>query len=661
MFFSVLPLLLTTASLVRADELHFEYEAYNDGQWGTFPNNYYRSINAKTPQLQVNLWKKELMSKGGSHIFIRHDGHTPGAGSHSQDSAPLILNTEDLSAVYVNRSYNAVFNVAVQQDRGVPYLTYYGGPMSGIGLGDGFAHALDSEYREIYHVAAQNLAVKADIHEFAMTGHGTAIVTAYELVPWDLSAFSTSPRAKFGNIKDSVFQEIDLDTNEVLFQWRASEHINMSGSYEQLGNPDWGWDFFHINSIQKSKDGNYLISARHMHSIYMINGETGDVMWTLGGKFNEFAELPYPEGETFGDPLLTMAWQHHAQFYPGSDEKEITFFDNHVLNFNGYGCTRDCSRGVHIRLDYDAPNNNRNKTVQLLHEYRHPVGLQSQSQGSVQVLDNGNVFVGWGRNPAFTEHLPDGTVVFDVQFSPWRSEATNNDGLDNYRAYRYDWIGTPHWNPDIMAERSEDGSVRVWMSWNGATEVAEWVVLGHDSENNIDGARKVVARGPRHGFETDYWFESLDATHVRAAALNAAGDVIGSTGVVDLEKKVLILVDYPVTEVEGGEEEEEQEEQEEQEEPAKENPAKGDRPGKGERPGEAAGQGQAEGTGKGGHEGNKGGEHDSSEDGKDGDKSISSTLVFSYYEYYSGSWGVSGFLLRIGGFGFAVWAFTRFL
>ena len=405
MFFSTLAVLLSTsAAVVRADELHFEYEAYNDGQWGTFPNNYYRSIDAKTPQLQVNVWNKELMSKTGSHIFIRHDGHTPGADAQARDSAPLILRTEDLSAVYVNRSYNAVFNVGVQQDRGIPYLTYYGGPMSGIGLGDGYAHALDMEYREVYHVAAQNLQVKADIHEFAMTGHGTAMVTAYDLVPWDLSAFSTSPRAKFGYIKDSVMQEIDLDTNDVLFQWRASEHIDMRGSFENLGNPDWGWDFFHINSIQKSKEGNYLISARHMHSIYLISGETGDVIWTLGGRFNEFEELTYPEGESFGDPLLTMAWQHHAQFYPGSDEREITFFDNHVLDYNGYGCTRDCSRGVHLRLDLGGPDHN--KTVQLLHEYRHPMGLQSQSQGSMQVLDNGNVFVGWGAQPGLHRTPP---------------------------------------------------------------------------------------------------------------------------------------------------------------------------------------------------------------------------------------------------------------
>lgn len=604
MFPSVLAVLLAALALGVADELHFEYEAYNGGQWGTFPTNYYRSVDAKTPQLQVNIWNKELMSKAGSHIFLRHDGHTPGADTHALDAAPLILRTEDLTAVYVNRSYNAVFNVNVQQDRGIPYLTYYGGPKNEIGVGNGSAHALDMEYREVYHVAAQNLTVKADIHEFALTGEGTALVTAYELVSWDLSPYVGSPRAKFGMIKDSIFQEIDLDTDEVLFQWRASEHIDMHGSYEQIRRTDLGWDFFHINSVQKSKAGDYLISARHMHAVYMISGETGDVMWTLGGKSNEFEELPYPEGEGFGDPLLTMAWQHHAQFYPGSDEKEITLFDNHVLDVNGFGCTSSCSRGVHFRLDYGG------KTVQLLHEYRHPAGLQSQSQGSMQVLDNGNVLVGWGRNPAFTEHLPDGTVVLDVQFSPWRSPATGGDGLDNYRAYRADWTGVPHWGPDIAAERSgDDGSVTVWASWNGATEVAEWVVLGHGrSVDGLDGAGRVTARGPRQGFETELWFEGRgELRYVRAAALNAAGDVIGSTGVVDLENGGVVMVDYPVTSVDKEPEEEEEEEQ-----------------------------------------------------GKEGDVGESSDAG-TYLEYYSSWSSPVGLFLRVSAFGFVVWGIARFL
>lgn len=114
--------------------------------------------------------------------------------------------------------------------------------MSEIGLGNGFAHAYDHTYREDYLVAAQKLKVKADIHEFEMVGNGTAIVTAYELLSWDLSPFMATSQhlSRRGYIKDSIFQEIDLETNEVLFQWRASDHINMADSYQDIPNPSWG-------------------------------------------------------------------------------------------------------------------------------------------------------------------------------------------------------------------------------------------------------------------------------------------------------------------------------------------------------------------------------------------------------------------------------------
>ncbi|KAF3763600.1 hypothetical protein M406DRAFT_263071 [Cryphonectria parasitica EP155] len=565
----VLLLLLNLAALVRADEIHENYTAYNAAEFGIFPNNVFKSVNARTPQLQVNIWNRTAMSLRGSHIFLRHDGHNSGVASPPRDSGPLILRTDDLSAVYINRTFDACFNVRVQEDRGSAYLTFYGGPMSGIGLGDGYAHAFDQTYRETYLVAAQKLRVKADIHEFEMTGHGTALVTAYELVPWDLSAFlgGTLPFRRV-YIKDSIFQEIDLDTNEVLFQWRASEHINMGDSYQPVGNGRW--DFFHINSIQKSKAGNYLISARHMHAVYLISGTTGQILWTLGGKANDFLELPYPEGKNFTSPFLTMAWQHHAVFYPGTDEKEMTIFDNHVidsdLKVTGYtDCVPGlCSRGIHIRLDADGEQ----KTVQLLQEYLHPSGLASVSQGSVQVLDNGNVFVGWGRNPSFTEHTPDGTCVFDVQFGPWRIWPDRDQGLDNYRAFRLDWMGAPYWPPDIAARRGEEhDDVDVWVSWNGATEVRRWALLGSSSPDDLNGADKIMQIVEREGFETQFWVPLMpeDITHVRAAALNEAGDVIGSTGIVELKSGNVLVAAYPVTEVETSEEPEEEQEQEEAE------------------------------------------------------------------------------------------------
>lgn len=245
---------LLAAAAAAVETIYYDYNAYNDATFGSLPTNYFKSTDARTPQLQINIWNKSALdASGGSHIFLRHDGHSSGVASPAGDSGPLILRIEDMTAVYINRSFDATFNVRVQQDRGAAYLTYYGGPMSTIGLGDGYAHALDQSYRETYTVAAQHLTVKADIHEFTLTGDGTALVTAYELVPWDLTPFIAPVHVarpgmsgRMGYIKDSIFQEINLDTNEVLFEWRASQHIDMSDSFEGIANPLWG--LVHISS-----------------------------------------------------------------------------------------------------------------------------------------------------------------------------------------------------------------------------------------------------------------------------------------------------------------------------------------------------------------------------------------------------------------------------
>jgi hypothetical protein len=231
------------ASAARADDLVFNYTAYSlEAQFGKYPHHDHHATGTTSPLLLVNQWHKERMCPTGSHIFLRHDAN--GDSGPELDTAPLILSADDLSAVYVDRRYQSVFDVRVQKDRGQDYLTFFGGPISGMGLGNGYSYVFDSSYRQVYRVAAQNLAVKADLHEFELTGHGTALLTAYDIIVKNLAR----PRSRRRQIRDSVFQEIELETNKVLFQWRASDHIDLYTSREKLASP---WDFFHLNSIQK--------------------------------------------------------------------------------------------------------------------------------------------------------------------------------------------------------------------------------------------------------------------------------------------------------------------------------------------------------------------------------------------------------------------------
>lgn len=608
------------------DHVHQDYEHYNKAEWGAFPTNFFHSSDVKTPQLQVNMWNKDAMSKSGSHILLRHDGHS--AGSPELDSSPLIIRTDDLSAVYVNRSFPAVADVNVQNWKGQPILTFFGGQLEReTGIGNGYAFGYDQEYHEVGRVAAEKMdRVGADAHEFTITAENTAIVTVYETLRWDLSPYTDAENAADGYIRDSIFQEINLDTFEVVFQWRASEHIDMAYSYEPIKNPEEGWDFFHINSVQKSSDGNFLISGRNTHALYMASRKTGKVLWTLGGKANQFEELGYPEGKEFSNSLLSMAWQHHAQFYPGRNEKEITLFDNHRNDMNGWGCTENCSRGIHFSID------TAHKRVQLLNEYLHPVGLWSISQGSLQVLDNGNVFIGWGRNPAMTEHLPDGDCIFDVQFSPWRSPATNWDGLDNYRAYKADWVGTPYWPPAITAEKGSKGDLTAWVSWNGATEVAEWVLLGSQKERDLDGPDRVVARAKRDGFETVLWVEKrADTRFLRAVARDIHGKILRASDVFDLRTGKTMPAYYPVTNVD-------------------EKPKKG-----------SNGKGSGSSKGQAGSKGGKSGSGSSSSSSSGKTKGGAGLPELAYYDSFPHTWSWGGLALPMVLVALGVCLFAKFM
>ena len=236
-------LLFALLPCIDADRLSFNNHAYSEKRkYSSYPHQVYGSIDAAGPLLQVNTWNKSFVSQHESHIFFRNSADpTVGNGA-----TPVILDADSLDTVYIDRSYPKVFGTRVQQDRGRDYLTFFGGPILGIGLGNGTSHMLDQSYREAYEVRAQNLSTGSDVHEFELVGNGTAIVTAYDLVETELTSFE-NPKVKV--VRDSIFQEIDLDTEELLFEWRASAHVRLEDTFVGVGE---NVDFFHINSVEKA-------------------------------------------------------------------------------------------------------------------------------------------------------------------------------------------------------------------------------------------------------------------------------------------------------------------------------------------------------------------------------------------------------------------------
>src|ERR671920_627277 len=278
----------------------------------------------------------------------------------------------------------------------------------------------------------------------------------FDAVPRDLSSV--------GGSKDSVaiqgiVQELDIHTGEVLFEWRSLEHVALEETYVTPSEDHYpGIDYFHLNSIDVEPDNNLLISARETSAVYKIDRKTGEVMWRLGGKKSDFE---MGEGTHF-------AFQHDARRLP---DGTVSIFDNGSLIFeNGTPKAVEESRAIVLELDEELMR------ASLVREYTHPDKQYADAAGNMQVLPNGNVFVGWGRGLAISEFSEDGELLFDFRVSPEHR---------SYRAFRFPWSGDPTDRPAAVAERTSENEVRVYASWNGATEVAAWEVLAGQRQGRL--------------------------------------------------------------------------------------------------------------------------------------------------------------------------------
>ena len=196
----------------------------------------------------------------------------------------------------------------------------------------------------------------------------------------------------------------------------------------------------------------------------MIEGKTKEVLWVMGGNLNIFTDV------TEGNTTARFAFQHDARV---SGKNRFTLFDNHSAAHNGF-CEDHggpCSRGLEV--EYDPVK----KVVWVLNEWWHPQSLISASRGSTQRTPNGNVIVAWGQNPMYTEYAPDGELVMDVQRGRVRDIKHGIVGVNSYRIWKGDWEGDPPWGPNVACDPDDTGR-SVYVSWNGATKVDKWVMVG---------------------------------------------------------------------------------------------------------------------------------------------------------------------------------------
>jgi hypothetical protein len=265
----------------------------------------------------------------------------------------------------------------------------------------GYFIALDSSYHVVDQYMCGN-GCNTNEHELQLLPNGHAYLMAYDgqIVRMDTVVAEGNPNAMVFGL---IIQEIDLN-KEVVFEWRSWDHFKITDALrEDLTGIDI--DYVHGNAIAIESDGNLLISSRNMDEVTKIDRTTGDIIWRLGGKNNQFTFVNDPDGFNAQHDIRRLANGH------------VTLFDN--------GTYRGYSRAVEYELDENA------LTATLVWEYRHAPDILGWALGSTQRLPDGNTLIGWGSaNPTVSEVTPDGREVYEMDLP---------EAIFSYRVFSHPW------------------------------------------------------------------------------------------------------------------------------------------------------------------------------------------------------------------------------
>jgi hypothetical protein len=349
----------------------------------------------------------------------------------------------------------------------------------------------------------------SDVHEFLLTPANTALLLSTRAVPMNLTPYGGPSN---GYVQDFAVQEIDLQTNNVVFFWDALKNIPLVNSFEPASSASSSgniWDAYHLNSVGLTDSpADILVSGRNTSTIYRINKPTGRIVWQLGGKQSNFA---IESGAEF-------SWQHDARFLPNN---VVSMFDDNCCENNGGSVPPGTppSHGLFLQLDLT------NMTASLQTEYYHDPNLNIGSQGNAQSLADGNVFIGWGQSAYYGEFAPGGNTVDDPALNTLYDAEMPGSNY-TYRAYREDWVGTPYYPPS-MAVQSKNGQTTVYASWNGATEIVSWELWASSTNRNL----VLITNAAKTGFETTISVTNV-GPYFQVRALGANGQTLGVSKVI---------------------------------------------------------------------------------------------------------------------------------
>ncbi|MCW2966487.1 MAG: Arylsulfotransferase [Solirubrobacteraceae bacterium] len=401
----------------------------------------------------------------------------------------LMAVAPDGKLLWYMRRPTKVHDLKVVSYRGRPMLAFFQQD------GDhGYYQLLDDRYRPVTRITAGH-GYSTNLHDLQIAPDGSAWISA------DVPVHSHGRV-----IVEFVVQRVDVATHRVLFEWHSLTHVAPATSYEQRpGKKGAPWDYFHGNSLDPptTADPTVLVSSRNTSSVYGVDPRSGHIRWVFGGRRDQFGLARHP------------AWffcaQHDVHRLPDGD---ITIFDNGGADMHGRPhCPEHPAQALEFRLDVA------HHTVRLVHRWTsRPVskdgrGFFSSYVGSNRALLGGGAVVDWGQIPRVSVFGPSGREDGLLRLQFW-----------SYRAFPARWVGRPVGSPAIAAQRYGD-RLDAWVSWNGATQIRRWQLLGGATPGAL---APIGAAVPFADLET-HMAERSSAAYVAVRALGDGSVALGQS------------------------------------------------------------------------------------------------------------------------------------
>ncbi len=244
-----------------------------------------------------------------------------------------------------------------------------------------------------------------DAHELRVLPDGDYLVLSSPLA----TGVDLTGLAGFGADEtaiDCIVQEVSPG-GAAVWQWDAMDHFDPATDSTYPTATRAGTvtaiDVFHCNSIDVDGDGNLLVSARNMDSIFLVSKTTGAVLWKMGGATYTKDSAVYVTVE--GDPDTSFYRQHDARFLA---DGTLSMFDDQT---DKPGPARA------VIYSYDLTS----ATASVVWQYDS--GSTSEDLGSFRLLADGSRVIGWGypvtaslTSPAFSEVTLAGQSLLDFTF-----------------------------------------------------------------------------------------------------------------------------------------------------------------------------------------------------------------------------------------------------